>query len=85
MDWNWEFFWLGIQNTMKNAVFIALNLLFQVQEGQIRAKEAPEFCGVYMAILTLDGSPIPNFCCILNYFLWKILEILRNALFQLLY
>jgi len=62
---------LGIQNTMKNAVFIALNLLFQVQEGQIRAKEAPEFCGVYMAILTLDGSPIPNFLLYFELFLMK--------------
>lgn len=45
-----------------------VNLLFQMKEGQICAQETPELCGVYLGIVTLEGSPITNIYCILHYF-----------------
>lgn len=62
-----------------------VNPLLQVQEGQISAQEAPELCGAYLVILTLEGSPITNFYCLLHYFFWNILGILKNAVLQLWY
>ena len=62
-----------------------VNPLFQVQAGQISAREARELCGAYLAILTLEGSPITNFYCILHYFFCKSLGILKNAVLQLWY
>lgn len=60
-----------------------VNLLFQMQEDQISAQETIELCSIYVCVLTLEGSPIANTYCILHYFFWKRLGILKNAVLQL--
>jgi len=53
---------------MKNAVLVMVRAPFQVREGQMSVREALELCGASRALLTLEGSPITNFYCILHYF-----------------
>lgn len=69
----------------KNAFILMVNSLFQMQRGKISAQETAELCGVCLGVVTLEDSPITNTYCILHYFFWESLRILKNAVPQLWY